>query len=1371
MNDLKQTATSPSSLQFPVVGIGASAGGLGALLRLFENMPADNGMAFVVVLHLSPTHESNIALLLQNSTKMPVQQVVGPVKIEKNHVYVIPPSRSLLMRDGQLLVEPMVRPRGRAVAIDVFFRTLADAHAERSVGVILSGTGSDGAVGISRIKEVGGVTIAQDPKDAEYDGMPYSAIETRAIDFVLPIGEMPQRLIEISDNRVHIKLPSASALAIDVQDESPDDKKAAEDALIEIMDLLRSRSGHDFSHYKKATVLRRIERRMQVSRTASLQEYFRFLTDHLDETPSLLQDMLISVTNFFRDRESFETLEREYIPSIFSEAEKGSPIRVWSAGCATGEEAYSLGMLLAEQRVLLNSSVDIQVFATDIDDRAISIARRGLYPESIVTDVAPSKLRQFFIREDGHYRIKKTLREKVLFAAHNILRDPPFSRVHLISCRNLLIYLNREVQEKVFEMFHFALVPGGYLYLGSSESAEVASKYFTPVDKKNRVYRAIVMTRSAQYLPPIPHRRHGPVEISNYIAVEQRPAVRYAELHQQLIEQYAPPSVLINRSGEVVHVTKTAGKYLRYPTGEPSHDLVALIVPELRLELRTALFQVQQSGMNAETRNVPFEHNGQQLNVALTMRVIPNESQQNQFILILFNESTRDAPIDYQGESGTSFIAKQLENELFITKGQLQTTIEQYETSAEELKASNEELQAINEELRSTTEELETSKEELQSINEELITVNHELKIKVDETGKSNDDLQNFISATEIATIFVDRAMHIKRYTPRSADIFKLIPTDIGRPLLDISHRLDYELLEDDAARVFETLRPCEREVKSDTGNRYIARLIPYRTNEDQISGLVLTFIDITSLHQVQSRLAAEELRMRVVAASTRDYAIITMDLAGRITFWNSGAERIFGYNETEVIGQHIDLIFTPEDKDNQIPALELTTAKKEGRSSDERWHLRKNGSKVFCSGIVTRLDDDEVKGYAKIARDLTSTKELETKREARLVMERATRLKAEEAVRLREEFLAVLSHELKHPLNLIQLNAELLKRIPSVQDQAQITRIADVIRSTVQTQAKIIDDLLDLSRAQTGKLTLKKTLVDIASITEKITRVFEVDAKNKSIELLYQSALPSLLVFGDATRLEQVLWNLLSNAIKFTPSGGKVSISLERDGSNALIIVSDSGKGIAAHFLPHIFRMFEQADAVTTREHGGLGIGLALVRQLAESHGGRVEVKSDGLGQGAEFSVWLPLHDGDQADAPAEPIDEELNLLGGKTLLLVDDHIENLETLRDLLASHGAVVIAKNSGAEALAEVAKHRFDLIVSDIAMPKMDGYEFLKRLRQHPDGNDIPVIALTGFGRAIDVQTALKKGFTAHLQKPIDLKGFAEVVRAIFNGDVS
>jgi two-component system CheB/CheR fusion protein len=1365
--DNPELSNTASHLNFPVVGIGASAGGLAALLKLFESLPATNDMAFVVVLHLSPQHESSIASLLQKNTEMTVLQVDDALPIEANHVYVIPPSRSLLMRDGELTTEPMVRPRGRAVAIDLFFRTLAEAHTDRAIGIILSGTGSDGAVGITRIKELGGITIAQSLSEAEYDGMPRSAIETGVIDFISPLAEIAQNIVAIAANRSLISLPTQPASTSAEPQENILVDQSDRDALADIMELLRTRSGHDFSHYKKATVLRRIERRMQVSRTPILSAYFKYLADHPDETVPLLQDMLISVTNFFRDRESFDTLEREIIPAIYASAEPGFPIRAWSAGCATGEEAYSIGMLLAQRREQLDAKTDMQIFATDIDERAIAIARRSLYPQSIVADVPPGKLRQFFIREDSHYRIKKALREKVLFAPHNILRDPPFSRVNLISCRNLLIYLTREVQEKVFEMFHFALLPGGYLFLGSSESAELASKYFVPVDKKNRIYRAVSISRNAHYVPPIPYRRNTINESRNYLEVENRPVIRYADLHQQLIEQHARPSILINRSGEVVHVSKTAGKFLIYPTGSPSHDVILLIIPELRLELRTALFQVQQHGKDMETAPATVVQHGQKTRVTMSLRAVSQEPGATQFVLIVFNEMASEASTAAQDEAGSSFIAKQLENELFVTKGQLQTTIEQYETSAEELKASNEELQAINEELRSATEELETSKEELQSINEELITVNHELKHKVDETGKSNDDLQNFIAATEIATIFVDRAMHIKRYTPRAADIFKLIPTDINRPLLDISHRLDYDLLEEDSAQVFETLRPCEREVKSDTGSYFIARLIPYRTTEDQINGLVISFIDITSLHQAQSKLAAEERRMRVVAASTRDYAIITMDLNGNVTFWNSGAERIFGYTESEMLGRDLSCLFTPEDREANAPAEELTNAARDGHASDERWHLHKNGSRVFCSGIVTRLDDEEIKGYAKIARDLTSAKEIEAKRDARLAEETAIRLKAEEEVRLREEFLAVLSHELKHPLNLIQLNAELLKRLPVGLENQQVTRIADVIRSAVQTQSKIIDDLLDLSRAQTGKLTLNETLTDIASIAERIADVFEGDARNKGIDWHYSSELATFPVYGDITRLEQILWNLLSNAIKFTPQGGQVRFSLSKDDGYVLITVADSGKGITSEFLPYVFRMFEQADALTTREHGGLGIGLALVRQLVESHRGRVEVESAGVGRGAKFSVWLPLHDGDRNVKMHPRFAEHLERLEGKRLLLVDDNVENLDTLKELLTAHGAIVTARSSASEAFEEVLLQRFDLVVSDIAMPKMDGYQFLKVFRQHPHGASTPIIALTGFGRMADVERALALGFDAHLQKPIDFDMFAKTVGDVLN----
>jgi two-component system CheB/CheR fusion protein len=1361
---------------FHVVGMGASAGGLAALLRFFENMPAQNDMAFVIVLHLSPKHESSIAKLLQNVTKMPVLQVLEPVRIEKNHVYVIPPSKNLLMDDGQLIVEPLTRPHGRHVAIDLFLRTLAEVHRERAVGIILSGTGSDGVVGIARIREAGGVTIAQAPDDAEYDAMPRSAIDAGVIDVVLPVVDMPQKLIDVVRNSVAIMLPDADTEELsNLPEIGAAAKNISEAALMAIMEILHVRTGHDFTHYKKATVLRRIERRMQVNCLSNLSDYLAYLEANQEETPLLLQDMLISVTNFFRDRDSFEALERDIVPRLFDGATHGMQIRAWTAGCATGEEAYSVAMLLAGQAER-HPGVDIQVFATDIDKRAIGIGRRGVYPESIVTDVPPGKLRQFFNSDSNQYQIKKDIREKVLFAAHNILRDPPFSRVHLITCRNLLIYLSREVQQKIFEMFHFALLPGGYLFLGSSESAEVASKYFIPVDKKNRIYRASGTAHSTHYVPAMAFRQSNPATPIVLAPQIAKPRLPYADLHQRLLEHYAPPSVLINHEGDIVYLSEKAGHYLRYVGGEPSHNLVTLVVPELRLELRTALFQVTQNTADIETRPVTVSRSGFDANVSMTIRQVQRDQTSGKLILVLFNESEKSVIEEPTPEAQNSFMIKQLEGELFVTKEQLQSTIEQYETSSEELKASNEELQAINEELRSTTEELETSKEELQSINEELITVNHELKMKADETGKSNDDLQNFIASTEIATVFIDRAMRIKRFTPRAADVFNVIASDIGRPLLDITHRLNYEGLERDAIEVFSTLRACEREVKSDNEKTYIARLIPYRTIEDKIDGLVLTFIDISNLKLAQRKLLEEERRMRLVAASTKDYAIITQDLEGWITSWNGGAQRIFGYDDLEVIGQSVDILFTPEDRQRGVPYAEMQTARTQGSAVDERWHMRKDGTRFFCSGVTTLLDDGELHGYARIARDLTGTKEAESRREQTLARETATRIQAENASRMREEFLAVLSHELKQPLNLIHLNAEWLKRMPDSRNSAPILRVADTIRAAAISQATIINDLLDLSRVSTGKLALNKAPMDLVQVVDRLIEAFAEEASNKGISLIYRSEESAIALLADITRVEQIVWNLLSNAIKFTTGGGRVELSLSVKTGMARIHVIDTGKGIKSDFLPHVFEMFNQADGGTTREHGGLGIGLALVKQLVDSHNGRVEVFSKGAGHGAEFTVWLPVA-GKGAESGSEGnANLHLNgvaqskdaLLQDRRILLVDDDQDCLETFGELLISHGAKLQRAQNATEALTLIGQEKFDMAVSDIGMPSMDGYQLLAEVRKLPNGQKLPVIAVTGFGRMVDVERTLAAGFAAHLQKPVDFEAFLKTLQVVLTG---
>jgi two-component system, chemotaxis family, CheB/CheR fusion protein len=1361
-----------SQLDFPVVGIGASAGGIAAVKQLLKQMPADSGMAFVVVLHLSPKHHSTVDAVLQTATRMPVVQVLEKTAIEPNHVYVISPNRHLVMDDGMLVLTDLDRPHGHHVAVDLFFRALADVHRARAIGIVLSGTGSDGSVGLARVKEQGGLTLAQLPEDCEYDDMPSHAIATGMVDFVLPAVEMPQKLLELVANARSITLPPAEGV-----DDLPGRRLAAEKAqqedellrseraLNDVLGLLRARTGHDFRHYKRATVLRRLERRMQVNGVSDLDSYHRYLESKTDETVGLLKDMLIGVTNFFRDREAFEALERDIVPALFKGKAPGDQVRAWVAACATGEEAYSVAILLADHASRMAHPPAIQVFATDIDEAAIATARGASYPEAIITDVSPAFLRAYFTRETQRYVVSKPVRETVLFALHNLLRDPPFSRLDLISCRNLLIYLDRSVQERVMEMFHFALRPGGYLFLGSSESAEVASRYFVAVDKKNRIYQAISSSRIARYSPAMTlggfDRTHAPPPATTSGGAR---AFSFADVHQRAVELYAPPSVVVKVDGTIVHASERAGDFLRYRAGEPSHNLVTLVMPELRLELRTTLFQATQTGKSVEARRVKIARDGRERYVNMTARPFRDAAAAETFVLVLFDEVEDsmgpELPI---GEAPADSLAAKLEEELQRTREHLQSTIEQSETSTEELKASNEELQALNEELRSASEELETSKEELQSINEELTTVNQELKCKVDEITKANDDLQNLIASTDLATIFVDGRLHIKRFTPRAADLFNIIPTDVGRSLLDITHRLDYQDLAKDAQRVFESLTQVEREVRSVDGRFFIARLLPYRTAEHRIDGALLTFFDISRRRRAEEDLRIGEERMRLVVQSTQDYAIITTDREGLTTSWNAGAERMFGYTEEEMIGQSLDRIFTPEDREHGEPDKERMHAREDGRAIDERWHLRKDGSRFFCSGVMTPLHDGGLRGYAKIARDLTDLKRVEGEREANLQRERRIRADAQQAAALKDEFLAVMSHELKHPLNLINVNADLLTRLKGVRELPAAARAAETIQRAVAGQARIIDDLLDLSRLHTGKLTLSLSEVDIVELVREAVALVQADSSTS--ELNIEMALPdaSVPVLADPIRVEQMVWNLLGNAIKFTPAGGSVRIELHcEDDGHARIDVIDTGQGIDPDLLPRIYDMFGQAGTSLQRNRGGMGIGLALVRQLVDLHHGRIEIASEGVGRGTRCSIWLPLS---ATRVGGDDSADVLESMEGLRVLVVDDARETVNSFQLLLELEGATVFPAYGGEEALGIVQREEIDLLLSDIGMPGMDGHQLIRAVRAMPRYAALPAIAMSGYGRPDDVRAALASGFTRHMTKPVAIDRLLQTIGRI------
>ena len=1355
----------PSTLTFPVVGIGASAGGLPALLQLFENMPAAHEMAFVVILHLSPKHPSSAAAILQRATRMPVIQVSARVQIEPGHVYVIAPNQHMSMMDGLLLVDELERPRGQHVAIDLFFRTLAEVHRERAVAIVLSGTGADGAVGLARVKEQGGVTLVQAPYDAEHEGMPNAAIRTGAVDFVLPVVEMPQKLIELWNNAKTIELPPPGDGDAPIAHLTGPARTAdAEDALHDIIGMLMSHTGHDFRHYKRATVLRRIERRLQVRAVHSLPEYRDLLESDPAEHKALLGDMLIGVTNFFRDRESFEALERDVIPELFKDKHAGDEVRAWVAACATGEEAYSLAMLMADQAELMDQPPSFQVFASDIDDQAIDSARSGTYPASIITDVAPARLRQYFNKEDDRYRIRKSLRDRILFASHNLLRDPPFSRLDMISCRNLLIYLNRDVQVRVLQMFHFALKPGGYLFLGSSESAESVADYFIPVDKKNRIYRARGSGRPAAYQSPTGASFGARVPDLHRSKTTGKRQFSYAELHQRALSQFAPPSVVIDREGHIVHMAEQAAQFMRLTGGEPSHNLLTLVLPELRLELRSAIYQATQSDTSVDCRPIELADKKELGTIAMTVRPFRDDEAELDFLLVVFNrfEQTPDKVAVPRPDGSHDVVLAQLEAELQRKREQLQETIENSEISTEELRASNEELQAINEELRSATEELETSKEELQSVNEELITVNYELKVKVEETGKANDDLNNLIASTDIATIFVDSALRIKRFTPRAADLFSIISSDIGRSLLDLTHKLDYDQLAEDVSASFDTLRLVEREVRSNEGRCYIVRLLPYRTNEDRIEGAVMTFFDITLRRQAEEQARASEARMRLVAESANDYAIISMDEEGRVSSWNKGAAYLFGYTEQEMLGQTLERLYVPEDISAGAPADELRRAREDGRAEDERWHVRKDGSRFFCSGVTTPLRNGDFSGYAKIARDETVRERQEKERLRALNREQAERCDAENAAALKDEFLAVMAHELRHPLNMININVELLARMPEIRHSPAFLRAASTIRSSVMSQAKIIDDLMDMSRVRTGKLSLTMAPLLPDVVVPGIVEVVRDDPAARELDVTLSGGAEGMHIMADAVRFEQILMNLLSNALKFTPKGGRVEVRLGREDGDLRIDVVDSGQGIAPSFLPHVFDMYGQSVSVTTRSKGGLGIGLALVREIVTLHGGRVEAYSEGVGKGARFSVWLPLLEGAAAPGDGDAGEAE-DSMAGLRVLVVDDMEDMLLVFKSLLEMHGASVFAASSALEGLEILGREDIDLLISDISMPEIDGYEFLRRVRALPGRQDLPAIAVSGMQRDTDIARARAAGFSAHMGKPMSVERLGAIVR--------
>ncbi len=985
-----------------IVGLGGSAGGIAALQDFFAAMPVDSGLAFVVILHLSPTHESALAEMLQRSTMMQVAVATDGATVQPNSVYVIPPGKFLASANGLLRLSNAEEHRGQRMAVDHFFRTLADTHGSQSLAVVLSGAGGDGALGLKRVKELGGLAIAQDPDEAQYPDMPRSAIATGVVDWVLGVKEMPAKLLAYVKRRRELNLPGEDGPHPSVAEELSCNEKEA--ALRDVLAFLHMRTGRDFSCYKRATIVRRIARRMHVNGLADLPGYLDCLRTHAGEAGALLQDLLISVTNFFRDPDSFSALESS-IPELFKDKEAGDTVRVWVAACATGEEAYSIAILLCEYAAKLVGPPQIQIFATDLDEEVIREAREGLYPETIAADVSEERLRHFFIREQGGYRVRRAVRELVLFAPHDLLKDSPFSRLDLISCRNLLIYLNREAQSRAMDIFHFALRSSGRLFLGTSEAVEEGSPLFAVLDKKQRLYakrpgpqrliavptgagtfsRALAQHEPTRERPAVPGNitvENGQAALDQAVTIDS--GLPPGELHYRLIERFSPPSILVNSAHEIVHLSASAGRFLQFSGGEPTRNLMRTVHPMLRVELRAALYAAARTHTVATAFRVPFETGDERGLVDL--RVTPAGDIAPDFLLVVIEEhpAVETAAVAIARDADADYAALHLERELVATKAQLRDMIEESEASTQELKASNEELQAMNEELRSATEELETSREELQSNNEELTTVNDELKSHVDQLAQSNNDLQNLMAATDIATVFLDRQLRIQRFTPSAKILFNFISTDLGRPLSDLCRLLDYPEIVADAERSLAQLQPVQREVRA--GEQwYIARTLPYRTADDHIVGVVLTFLDITEQKRGEERIAqlagdSEQQRRlyETVLTNTPDFVYV-FSLEHRVIYANDALIKMWGRGHEGAIGKtFLEIGYEPwhaEMHNREIDQVRATRQPIRGEVPFNGTNGRRQYDYIFVPVFGT---DGEVEAVAGTTRDVTERKQVE---------------------------------------------------------------------------------------------------------------------------------------------------------------------------------------------------------------------------------------------------------------------------------------------------------------------------------------------------------------------------------------------------------
>jgi two-component system CheB/CheR fusion protein len=1537
----------PAQGSCPVAGIGASAGGLEACKAFLDAMPANSGIAFVLVLHLDPRRESMMAGLLGRRTDMPVVEVQHGVSLQANHVYVIPPNTYITIRDGDVFHEPPVKERGISMPINHFFRSLAEARGERAIGIVLSGTGSDGAAGLKEIKSAGGMTMVQQPETAAYDGMPRAALMTGAVDYVLPIERMPDVLLK------YVNHPYVGGAAQPSRLE-----QVGTDQLRSILNILRLETGTDFQSYKKGTLGRRIQRRMGLRQVTSTADYVDLLRADREEVQNLFKDLLIGVTAFFREPEAWQVLEKEVLAPLVRSKPATDTIRVWVAGCATGEEAYSVAMLLHEQMEAQHKNLALQVFASDLDESAIKIARCALYPEGIAADVGPARLKRFFSAENGHYRVAKRVRESVVCAPQNLLSDPPFSKLDLITCRNAMMYFEADVQRRLIELFHFALRENGCLFLGKSESLSGTAKLFEPISKEWRIFRRLETAQPPRGIFPVmPAGEPLTEEVATPTAAHVRQLSRVETAKRLLLERYAPASVVVNRHYEAQFFHGPLKNYLQFPDGEPTINIVEMALEGLRPKLRTALQKAIAEPGPVTAVATRVSRNGALVAVRIAVEPIPSHRGQEGLLLVSFTDQEVEdhtaaarppaAPVLQRTEQEDAL--HQLEDELQATRSDLQLMIEELETANEELKASNEEVMSMNEELQSTNEELETSREELQSLNEELTTVNRQLEEKLGELESTNNDLVNLLSSTHIATLFLGLDLKIRRFTPSCTEFLSLIDSDIGRPISDLAMRIADLNLKTDVDRVVDRLTPIDAEVQNDRGLWFLRRVLPYRTADNKIEGVVVTYTDITSLRRVVQKLESREHQQAAVAAlggtaledpqlhvlfdraatvvaeqlncefsevlalipgrgsllqragtgwkagstgqtspatgieslagyalqtagpvvvedmakekrfglselsrehgvisgagvligpedkrwgalcvlsakkreftvddvnflqavanvlsgaiartraeedirlasarlsgivDNADDAIITIDQDQKISMFNHGAEKIFGYTAREVVGQPLAMLMPARFKQTHEQHIrsfgETAVAARRMGERSEIFGRRKDGTEFPAEASISKLETPGGMIFTAIVRDITERKRAEAEMEAR-VAERTAELRTEIAqresaqealVRAQKlkglgELAGGMAHDFNNLLTVITGNLEFLDaQIKDTASRDLVYRADDAARMG----ARLISRLLAFGRQ--GKLN-----PEVVSLNEVALGMTELLHRTLGEQIMLNVSLASDLwsTRVDPSETENAILNLAINARDAMPKGGRLvietcnvagsdpmaaaAVGIE-PGDYVKLAVTDTGSGMPPEVVARAFEPF-----FTTKGPGkGTGLGLATIYGFATQSGGHATIDSE-VGKGTTVVIYLPRHASAGAGTRAEhPEKRDSGKRPSETVLVVEDN----PAVRDLtvrrLGMLGYNVLVAENGPAAVDILNKgEMIDLVFSDVVMAGgMSGVDLARWMMEHRPKTKI--LLTSGFAEIAEDEAAAGLEIRL-LRKPYKQ---ADLVRAV------